>query len=66
MTTTTDQPMATAPASSRVTISLGVEKHDSDSYAAHLIVTGLISENEATNVLTNLQNLLCGSEIATN
>ena len=65
MTLTKVQPTNT-PTSSRVTISMRATQHADQCYAVEMMVTGLISENEAIDVLGNLQNLICGSEIATN
>lgn len=36
-----------------------------NSYAVHLMVTGLISEQEAATAMAHLQRLYCGSEIST-
>lgn len=66
MSATKTPPTATAiPARERVTISMRFTQEQDNSYAVHLMVTGLISEQEAVTAMAHLQRLYCGNEIST-
>lgn len=66
MKTAKEELKTTAPARSRVTISMRAVRHTDKDYAVEMMVTGLVNEREAKAAMNNLQKLLCGSEITTN
>lgn len=67
MSATKTPPTAAAiPAMERVTISMRATQEQDKSYAVHLMVTGLLSEQEAATAIAHLQRLYCRSEISTN